>query len=129
MNATRAFYQRQRQDDAFDTFYENTVAQAQTLQIGEPKLPKYRKPPKRFGGSEPHMFSKPKEFFRQQYFAACDLLIQNLLDRFEQKDLMQPILAMESVLIKSSNGENYVEELKQVKESRPSLQHSCHILI
>ena len=88
VNATRAFYQRQRQDDAFDTFYENTVAQAQTLPIGEPKLPRYRKPPKRFGGSEPHKFSKPKEFFRQQYFAACDLLIQELLDRFEQKDLM-----------------------------------------
>jgi len=70
-----------------------------------------------------------KEFFRQQYFAACDLLIQEFSDRFEQKDLMQSILAMESVLIKSANGENYVEELKQVKESRPSLQHSCHILI
>ena len=83
VNATRAFYHRQRQDDAFDTFYENTVAQAQTLQIGEPKLPRYRKPPKQFGGSEPHKFSKPKEFLRQQYFAVCDLLVQELLDRFE----------------------------------------------
>ena len=117
VNATRAFYQRQRQDDAFDTFYESTVAQAQILKIGEPKLPRYRKPPKRFGGSEPHNFSKPKEFFRQQYFAACDLLTQELLDRFEQKDLMQPILAMESVLIKSANGEHYAEDLKQVKQS------------
>ena len=36
----KSFYQRQRHDDAFDTLYENTVAQAQTLQIGEPKLPR-----------------------------------------------------------------------------------------
>ena len=99
----KSFYQRQRHDDAFDTLYENTVAQAQTLQIGEPKLPRYRELPKWFGGSESHKFSKPKEFFSQQYFAACDLLIQELLDRFDQKDLMQPILAMESVLIKSAN--------------------------
>ena len=79
------------------TSYENTVAQAQTLQIGEPKLRRYRKPPKQFGGSEPHKFSKPKEFLHQQYFAACDLLIQELLDRFVQKDLLQPILAMEQI--------------------------------
>ena len=47
----------------------------------------------------------------------CDLLIQELLDKFEQKDLMQPILAMKSVLIKSTNRENFAQELKQVKQS------------
>ena len=66
----RSFYQRQRRDDAFDVFYESTVAQAQALQIGDPKLPRHRKPPKRFGGSERHIFSKPKECFSStiQYY-------------------------------------------------------------
>ena len=92
VSMTRAFYQRQRQDAAFNTFFEIVVAEAQRLQIGEPKLPRYRKPPKRLGGGEPHQFSGPQEYFRQQYFTACDLLIRELVDRFEQKELMQPYL-------------------------------------
>lgn len=94
VSVTRAFYQRQREDRAFDEFYANIVAEASSLQIGEPKLPRHRKPLKRYGGSD------PKKYFRQSYFAACDILIQELLDRFEQKEIMQPVLAMESLLIK-----------------------------
>ena len=42
VNVTRSFYQRQRQDDAFNKFYESVVKNAQALQIGEPMLPRYR---------------------------------------------------------------------------------------
>ena len=42
VNVTRSFYQRQRQDDAFNKFYESVVKNAQDLQIGEPMLPMYR---------------------------------------------------------------------------------------
>ena len=89
INVTQAFYRRQRQEDVFDKFYQNTVALAEALQIGNPTLPRYRKPPRRLdAGSQPHRFSEPKDFFRQQYFAACDLLIQELTDHFDQKDFM-----------------------------------------
>ena len=57
-----------------------------------------------------------KNSFVNNTLQPCDL-IQELLDKFEQKDLMQPILAVKSVLIKSANGENFAEELKQVKQS------------
>ena len=65
MNAMRVFYQRQRQDDAFDVFYESTVAQAQALQIGDPKLPRHRKP----GLVVVNVTSlvNLKNFFHQQY--------------------------------------------------------------
>ena len=39
VSVTRAFYQRQRKDTAFNAFFEIVVAEAQRLQIGEPKLP------------------------------------------------------------------------------------------
>jgi len=117
VSVTRAFYQRQRSDEAFDEFYERVVTQAKDLEIGEPKLPRYRKPPKRFGGSDPHQFDEPKRYFRHKYYSACDILIQELVDRFEQKEFMQPVLAMESLLIKSANGECHADELKTVKES------------
>lgn len=95
----------------------SVVAQASDLEIGEPKLPIYYKPPKRFGGSDPYQFDEPKMCFRQKYYSACDVLIQELLDRFEQKEFMQPVLTMESLLIKSANGECHTDELRTMKES------------
>ena len=35
-NVTTSFYQRPRQDNAFNIFYESVVKNAQALQIGEP---------------------------------------------------------------------------------------------
>ena len=105
MNVTRSFYQQQRSDGAFDQLYECVVTQTSNLEISESKLPRYRKPPKRFGGSDPHQFDEPRSYFQQKYYTACDILIQELLDSFEQKEFMQPVLAMENLLIKLANGE------------------------
>ena len=118
VNATQSFYKCQRQDEAFDYFFESTVKLAQELNIGEPKLPRYRRPPQRLDdGNQPHIFLEPKEFFRQKYFEACDLLIQELTDRFKQKEVVQPLLAIEQLLIKSANGEVFTEQLKAVHDS------------
>ena len=115
VSVTRAFYERQRSDSAFDKFFDSAVAQANDLEIGEPKLPRYRKPPKRFGGSDPHVFAhQPKEYFRQKYYSAFDILIQELLDRFEQREFMQPVLTMESILIKSANGDCHADDLERI---------------
>lgn len=76
VSVTRAFYQRQLSEKAFDEFYDSVVFQAKDLEIGEPKLPRYLKPPKRFGGSDPHHFDEPKRYFRQKHYSACDILIQ-----------------------------------------------------
>ena len=39
VSTTQAFYRRQRQDDAFDKFFEGVVNHSQGLGIGEPILP------------------------------------------------------------------------------------------
>jgi len=60
-----------------------------------------------------HQFDKPKrDISNKKYYSACDILIQELVDRFEEKEFMQPVLAMESLLIKSANGECHADELK-----------------
>ena len=112
VSVTRSFYEQQRDDGAFDVFFDTVTVQARSLPIGEPKLPRYRRPPKRLGGSDPHQFSDAREFFRQQYFSACDLLIQELVDIFQQKEMMQPLITMKSVLVKSGNDEAFHYELK-----------------
>ena len=94
--------------------FETTVNDARVLNIGEPVLPRFRRPPKRFDGDTQHDFCNPKEFFRIQYFEACDVLIQELDDRFEHKEIMQPVL---SLLLKSANGEEHITELKEFTAS------------
>ena len=58
-----------------------------------------------------------KDFFHQQHFAACDFLFQELTDRFEQKKFIQPVIALESLLFKSANEEDFDEDLQLVHES------------
>ena len=43
---------------------------------------------------------------------ACDLLLNDLESRFEQKEFMKPILAAEAVLIKSANEDDHLKTLK-----------------
>ena len=43
VHTVKHFYERQRSDDAFDSFFDKIVEEARSLNIGEPKLPR---PPK-----------------------------------------------------------------------------------
>jgi len=116
-NLASAFYRRQRRDEAFNLFYDGVVKVAEDLAIGQPQLPRYRRPPARKDdGSRPHHFSTPQDYYRQLYFQACDLLLRELDDRFNQDELA-PVLALESLLIKAGNGENYDNELQSVEDS------------
>ena len=40
-----------------------------------------------------------------------------LQDRFDQKELLPPVLALESVIVKAANDEDYVDTVKSLKES------------
>ncbi len=117
VNVTRAFYQRQRNDDQFDRFFSAIVDEAAKMEIGEPKLPRYRKLPARFDDGQPHQFREPNAYFRKIYYEACDLLIQELHDRFEQAHIMKPMIAMEALLVKSANGQCAEEEFQVIQES------------
>ena len=113
-----AFYKRQRTDEAFCLFYDGVVDFANTIKINGPQLPIIRKVPKRFDtGSQPHQYKTPKEYFRHQYFEACDLLLQELENRFEQRQSLPQVLSLESILLKAANGDDYREDLKRAKQS------------
>ena len=57
--------------------------------------------------SHPHTFSSPRDYYRKEYYQACDLLLRELTDRFDQKGLLPQLLSFESLLIKAANGEYY----------------------
>ena len=116
VNSCKSFYRRQRTDEAFNHFYDDVVKCGEDLNIGSPRLPRYRRaPPRLDDGSLPHQFSTPKEYFRQQYFQTCDLLLQELENRFDQS--LHPVLALESLLLKAANGQCFEEQLQTVRES------------
>ena len=114
MNVTRSFYQRQRQDDAFNKFYESVVKNAQDLRIGEPMLPRYRRAPLRYdNGSPQYTFTDPRSIYCQKPFESYDLLVQE----FNVQRDIKPITTLESLLMKSANGDSSVQELSEMKES------------
>ena len=118
VNLAKAFYRRQRVDEAFSHFYDEVVDIAQKMSIGGPQLPRYRRLPKRLeDGGEPHRYDAPRDYFHHQYFEACDLLLRELEDRFEQQALLPPILSLENILLKAANGEAYEEDFQMAKIS------------
>lgn len=120
VNLASAFFTRQRSDSAFTLFYDQVVKIAQELGIGNPALPRYRRPPARIDdGSHPHQFSSPQDFYRHLYFQTCDLLLSELQDHFNQKEKLAPVLALETLIIKAANGQGYESMIQ-------SLEHSCY---
>ena len=68
-------------------------------------------------GCQQHRYETPKDYFRHQYFESCDLLIQELEERFDQQQLLPPVLSLESLLLKATNGETYEGDLQALNTS------------
>ena len=118
VNLAKAFYKRQRTVEAFCRFYDQVLETAEMVEIAGPELPRYRRTPARLDdGSQPHRYATPKDYFRHQYFQACDLLTRELEDRFQQRDLLPPVISLEKLLLKAANGEAYEQELEIIKTS------------
>lgn len=80
------------------------------------QLPRYRRPTRINSGSS-HCFSLPRDYYCHLYFEACNLLLRELTDRFDQQELLPPVLGLESLLIKAANGETYDDILRNVEQS------------
>jgi len=67
MDAAKQFLERQRNTNAFSTFYASVLHEAQDL-TEEPKLPKQKRIPSRINDGAPnHHFHIPEDYFTQQY--------------------------------------------------------------
>ena len=75
-----------KNEESFDLFWIKVSKMAEDVEVNEPVLPKRRKMPKCFedGAAAVEFPSSPKHMYRQLYFEALDLLVQAILDRFDQ---------------------------------------------
>ena len=69
-------------------FSSAVVDKAYSLEIGYPNLSRYKRLPARFDSSQTHQFDAPKICFSKIYYEACDILIQEIDDRFKPVHLM-----------------------------------------
>ena len=64
VNLAKGFYKYQRTEQTLNFCYDKAVHNAESLQIGRPVLPRYKRLPKRLNqGTKPH---EPKDYFSQQ---------------------------------------------------------------
>lgn len=104
--AAKQFFLRQRSAEKFDELYDQCINEASKYSIGEPGLPRYRRPPRKIDdGTRPHQYPTPRNYFRQKYYEVIDTIITQLDQRFGQKSLSAP-LAIEQMLLDAANGEN-----------------------
>lgn len=93
-----------RTESKFDLFYDQVIKQSLTL-TEQPKLPRYRKIPRRFDeGENPHRYVEPKARYRHIYYEALELVAGEVERRFDQPDL-RVIKDLEALLLSAANGE------------------------
>ena len=99
-----SFLEKQRTDDAYDTFYSQIVAESKDL-TSAPILPRQRRPPRQIdSGSASHVFTDPKSYFRKLYFEVLDIVIGELKNRFCQECGMLIAAKLEKILVDAANG-------------------------
>ena len=94
-----SFLDRQRCDDAYDSFYSCIVAECEDF-TDEPTLPRQRRPPRRIDDGAPaHVFDSPKSYFKKQYFEVLELVSGELKHLFQQEGGMPVAAVMEKLLL------------------------------
>lgn len=102
-SVTRSFYQQHRNEESFQLFYEQVLAESDG-KTEKPKLPRYRKLPKKLDdGAPPHKFSTPEEYYRYEYFAVIELIDGELERRFCQKSFSM-VTDIERTILAGANG-------------------------
>ncbi|XP_046548889.1 zinc finger MYM-type protein 1-like [Haliotis rubra] len=101
-----AYYDKLRSTDTFSEFYKSVVDEAED-KTDPPRLPRYRKRPKRLDdGSNTHTFPSVEDYYRQQYFEGLDIVSEQLKRRFSQKGFNTAV-EIEQLLLSAANGRNF----------------------
>ena len=79
-----------------------------------PELPRYRRPPARIDDASSSILYTPR-VLSTIYYQACDLLLRELVDTFDQSEFLPEVLCLDSLLLNAANGNNYESELESAK--------------
>ena len=104
-----------RDDSEFDLFWELVKMKASVLEVGDPKLPRQRKAPKRFevGSGEPHYPATVEEYYRRFYFEVLDSTINSIRRRFDQPGY-RTYMHIQNLLLKCAKGDYFDDDLEEI---------------
>lgn len=104
-----------RSDAMFDLFWAKVNQFTSTHEVNDPRLPRQRKRPRRYeeGTSDGDFHETPKQYFRQHYFEAIDLIVNCIQDRFDQPGY-KVYSTLESLLVKACKQEEFEDDLETV---------------
>jgi hypothetical protein len=99
----------------FESFWNDTVAKAEKIDIEEPKLPRQARKPFRFRvpGQTEEISENVKEHYSKIYNEAFENVINCLEERFNQKGL-EYYDDLQQLLILAATKQNYEEKLKKI---------------
>ena len=108
---------RIRSGECFDMFWSKVDHFVSAHDVADAELPRRRRRPMRYddGLSGGDFHEEPKQFYKQLYFEALDLVVNCIQSRFDQPGY-QIYSSLETLLIKSCKGENSEDALKTVCE-------------
>lgn len=89
----------EKRKSGFDQLWEDIIYKSEELGLGEVKLPKQRKTPKRLieGGQE-HSFSSAKDQYKAQFFECMDMTLSALHNRF-QSNVIKHLAKVENFIV------------------------------
>ena len=104
-----------RSDELFDLFWLKVSSTAESLDVEEPRLPRRQKVPRRIDDSTSagDFHSTPKEYYRQHYYEAIDMIVTYITDRFDQPGY-RVYSEVEQLLLKACKKDDFDSELKSV---------------
>ena len=102
-----------RSESMFDLLWDRVVQLAHKLEVDSPTLPRHRKKPKRYGEDHTHFPDSAKEYYRQSFYEALDLITGSIKDRFNQSDF-HIYRKLQSIIIKAARGEDFHDEFSSV---------------
>ena len=108
---TIATLQSLREEEAFDMFWERAITESSELDIGEPSLPRKRKPPQHsiVGTSETPLPLTAKSHYKAIYYESLDTVMCCIKHRFEQEGY-QMYSKLENLLLNSKPDASQIEE-------------------
>ena len=98
-DATMAYLQRQRCEEAFNSFYDSVVQEASD-KTDKPKLPRSKKIPKRIDdGVDNYQHKTPRDYYRQQYFEVLDILLSEITKLNKTSLSILPVFSSMPVMV------------------------------
>ena len=115
-NLAKNHYTRLHTEAEFNKLYESCVSFSEG-KSSEPVLPRYRRAPARLDdGDPPHQFRCSKDYYRVQYYKACDRVKTELKSQFNKAKL-KPVANLENLLVGAANSDDFSEHLEELQRS------------